>query len=158
MDIQKLEAAVKAISVKRDAARAKAAAHPSSTKIEALTVDAVAYANRGKDAGAMFAERDALKDARDADVRALGEELSQARRDLRWARTRELVATLEKQTVEQLEAQRAQLTDRRKAIKIELRAVSAALAKRTAAKVMADLWKNLSAEERAALLASAAEK
>lgn len=153
--VQKAEVTIESLVSRREAARQAAASSPENAKIELLTLEGVAQKIRGKDATEVFADRDTLKDKRDANVRALSEELSQARRAARERETQEAAASLEAKTIEELEAMRTELTRQRKVIKSRLRSVSLALGKKQSAKTMADLWSKLSTEERKALLASA---
>lgn len=160
MNVQELEKQVGALATKREAARAAALGQASSEKIEALTKQAVDFMHAGKadKAKAVFAERDALKDQRDAEVRALGEQLSEARRLLRTEDDREHANVLEKKSIEELETMRAQLTDERKRLKRKLRIVVTALTKKQAMKAMQALWATLTPDERALLLVEAESK
>lgn len=153
-----MEKQIDSLLQKREVARGAAFKHSSTAKIEALTQEAIALTHRGKDASTIFAERDALKDARDAEVRAISEELSQVRRAHHVELASKAAAELEKYSVEDLEALRAELTADRKALKKKMRACSVALAKKQAVATMKALWATLSSEERAALLASINEE
>lgn len=153
MNVQELEKKVVYLTEKREAARSAALKSSVSAKIEELTIKGAELSHRAKDPTAVYAERDALKDARDADVRALSEELHAVRVELRAKLSEELGQALESKTVSELELLRAQLTADRRAIKKKLRVVVDMLAKKQALVAMRDLWEKLTTEEKAALMA-----
>jgi hypothetical protein len=134
----------------REAARARVVSAPESLRIDELTEQIARGAQRGKDVSDLVVERDGLKEARDAEVRRLSAEIHDARVELRAAANAEHAATLEAMTDEELETRRHELTEQRRRLKLELRAVTKVIGKREAISRMRDIWENMSPDEREA--------
>ena len=153
-----IDKSITTLEAERSTLRASVDKAPETAKIILLRRAIVDGKNAGEDTSKLETERDELKAKRDARARELGVQLRELHLARRAAESEAFVADLQMLDDEELESQHHAITEARRSLRAQKRAIAGERSRRAALARVKALVASLSEDERAALRAQLASK